>query len=564
MISAPSGVQKRARRKAFFLIFTLTLVIVLAFTQGLAAEEEYSFEVPDEDIYVKVNQDSSLDFWYKIEFKNDEGAKPIDIIDVGMPTPDYSIAECSASINEVPLTDIRPSEVVSPGVEVHLGNQAIQPGNSAVFSFKGRTPQMVFQDTQHEGYASVEFINTWWDEQYAHGKTDLNFSIEFPPGVQPNETVYHGEEYSFHSDAGGAHVFTWDHADVKPSEGVIHGISFPALYVTGVYPQQPLPDYEPVGSSTYYYDAGSSSFGAIWKVIIPVILSVFAVLARSVRSGFRVHGEGAKVKYIAPAMSVEGSGPKTDLDASEASVLMCQDLDRVASIVFIELMQKGIITLKSMKPALFYKTAMAPEGLPPHYCDFLASITPEGSIDEATLKMALTMLLKRVEKKTRGFCHEDTVKYYEEAAKNAWIEVKSQADRDQKLAKFNDRLDFLLLDPAFNSRLRDTFSSGTYTVPLWISSLVALQGGGCAKEPGQAGGRSAVEGATIADSIAATFKGVQDSAFAVTEDMKEEIVKEVNPVEYRRVYRDRYYGRRTGIGGGGGGCACACACAGCA
>lgn len=196
----------------------------------------YGFQVPTETVWVRVNTDSSLDFWYTVEFQCDPGAAPIDIVDMGMPNTNYYLSECAASIDGHSLEEIKPSTVVTPGVEVHLNEFAIQPGKSGKFQFHGKNPRMVYSDTSRPGYASMQFKNTWWGDQYAHGNTSLSFSIQFPRGVKPNETVWHQIQYNSTSVNEDCIVFTWDNASAVPYEGYVYGVSFPAIYVSGVYP----------------------------------------------------------------------------------------------------------------------------------------------------------------------------------------------------------------------------------------------------------------------------------------------------------------------------------------
>ncbi|MBU4386092.1 MAG: hypothetical protein KKH73_03765, partial [Actinobacteria bacterium] len=530
------------------------------FGEARAGSEKYLFEVPEEDVRVRINNDSSLDFWYKILFKNDPSADPIDIVDIGMPTPYYLPDECAASINGVTLTDIRASTVVSPGVEVHLGDMAIPPGQEGTFEFHGKNPEMVFGDTERQGYASVQFKNTWWDSEYAKGRTYLSFSIQFPPGVQNNETVYHGQAQPNRSDVEGSIIFTWNVPDAKPTEGYLFGVSFPAAYVEGVYPEKPPPDYSPVYSGTT--SSGSGGSRNIWMYGIFIVFGIVAALARSFESMRRVKGEGGKAQYIAPAVGVEGAGPMKDLFPAEAAVLMNQELDRVAAIAYLEMIQKGLVSIAGTKPLSLARAQAAPESLPGDYGGFLVAISPDGSLEPQALQLALTTLIRSVEDKARGFSHAETVKYYEDAADRAWIEVKSEADHNARMERFNQYLPFLLLDPGFNSKVREAFSAGGFPMQQWAIGLTRAAGTAGTGVTTSADGGLTVQGVNFAESVAGGFRSIQDSVFTHVEDFKEDIVKEVNPREYRRIYRTRrYYG---GYGGGGGGCACACAGCACA
>jgi hypothetical protein len=509
---------------------------------------DYSFEVPSEQVWVRVNADSSLDFRYTIEFRCDPGANPIDIVDIGMPNTNYYVSECTASVDGRELEEIKPSTVVTPGVEVHLNEYAIQPGSTGKFVFHGKNPQMVFTDTSRAGYASMQFKNTWWDQQYAHGTTNLSFSIQFPRGVKPNETVWHQVQYNSTSVNEDCIVFTWNNTTAVPCEGYVYGVSFPAIYVSGVYPEQPLPDYTPAAPSGTSYSSSSSSI-SFWIMLGLIIITT---LARAGFSAKTVHKRGAKVAYIKPSVAIEGAGPAKGLLPAEAALLLEQELDRVAAIGYFEMLGSGVIALESVKPLKLLHSSVESLGSVSgrgYYPEFVAALSTDGELEGGTLKLAFKSLIKSLEKKMQGFSPAETAKYHEEAARSSWAEVLAARGPADKLAAFEKYLPWLLLDTSFGSKARQAFPAGSAPMPGWAQGQAgALEGGGLA-------------GGDLGDVVARTFVGIQDAAYKLTKEMQPEIVKEVYPEEYRRIY----VGRRAFVGGGGGGgCACACACAGCA
>lgn len=569
-LAQPQGGKKRTGRAAGFgrhlLAFHALLLVALALTPFFcrgACAAGYSFEVPNERVLVRINADSSIDVWYAIEFKNDPSGAPIEVVDIGMPATNYLMDQCSAAVNGSPLSDIRVSTVVSPGVEVHLNEKAIQPGQSGTLEFHGKDPQMVFSDTQHSGYASVEFKNTWWDKASVHGDTSITVSIQFPPGVKPNETVYHREKPASVTTAEGSVVFTWVKAGARPSEGYTYGVSFPAVYVGGTLPYKPqLPDYTPRDSQHGgYHGFSNSSTWMYLRIGLPIVVILIAAIARGFVSFGRVRKGGVKVDYVKPSMGIEGAGPMKQLMPAEAAVLLSQDLDRVAAIAYFELLQKGLITVRSKKPLVLSRGVAVPEGGPQYHGLFLGAVRREGDLDREGLKLAVTSLIKDVGKRVMGFSHAETAKYYEDAVKRAWVEVKSAADHRERVDLFNRSLPLLLLDTGFASKVREAFGAGDFPMPSWAVSLSDTVGGAPVPVTASAG-ELLVPGSSFADMLAGGFMALQDAAFVHVQDFQQEIVKEVNPDEYRRVYHP-YYGTRGSLGGGGG-CACACACAGCA
>lgn len=553
------GFPRDGSRRAFYwaFLFLLAALAVLSLSNwALAADEKLSFEVPSEKVWVSINQDSSLDFHYEIIFRNGRGSDPIEIVDIGMPTENYQLEGCSAAIDGRPLADLRESTVVSPGIEIHLGENAIKPGDEGRFEFHGNTPQMVFTDTEREGYASVEFKNTWWNPAYAHGKTYLTFSIQFPPGVKPNETIYHKEKYTSITSSSGSIVFNWIHPDAKPTEGYLHGVSFPAIYVSGVYPHQPPPNYEPVASTSGY----GKSPG--WLYVLPPIA---LVLSRLVVSILRVSKKGKKISYITPEVQVEGLGPMKELSAAEASVVMREDMKKIVAIAYMEMIRDGLVSIRGLRPLALERKGKPDKGLPAYYLSFLAAITPTGSLERSALKLAITTLIKSVENKTRGFSHAETVKYFQELSRESWIQVKSESDHRARVRKFEEKLPILLLEEDFSSQLSETFGAGNFPLDGFLYELVAP--GGNDKSPLKVSKKQVEEALASGDvlrmELVDRFNSLKSAASAHTEAFEDEVVREVNPLEYRRVrgYGHPWLRQYGGVSGGGG---CACACAGCA
>ena len=118
---------------------------------GPVADKDYSFSVPTLRMEVKVLPDASVLITYDIAFQTNEGARPIDVVDIGVPHKGYRLNDITASIDGKPLRDIRPSTMVSPGFEVHLGESRIPPGRSGKFHVEFGMPDMVSLNGKHHG-----------------------------------------------------------------------------------------------------------------------------------------------------------------------------------------------------------------------------------------------------------------------------------------------------------------------------------------------------------------------------------------------------------------------------
>ena len=76
----------------------LLIALILLASPSAALAQNYSFEVPVQNVSVFVNSDGTLSLDYVITFANEPNADPIDIVDVGMPNYDYELYSISATI----------------------------------------------------------------------------------------------------------------------------------------------------------------------------------------------------------------------------------------------------------------------------------------------------------------------------------------------------------------------------------------------------------------------------------------------------------------------------------
>ncbi len=138
------------------------LWLIIAMMLGMSIQpvhaQNLSFEVPKQEVVVFVNSDGSISLDYTITFKNLPSGDVIDIVDIGLPNSNYDLKSISAEINGKPATLIRPSEFVNPGVEIHLGNNAILPGQTGVLhAYIGKVERALGKSTLQEAeeYASI-------------------------------------------------------------------------------------------------------------------------------------------------------------------------------------------------------------------------------------------------------------------------------------------------------------------------------------------------------------------------------------------------------------------------
>ena len=196
------------------------------------AVNAYKFSVPQEIVEVSINLDGSADIEYWITFKVEPGGQIIDIVDIGFPNKHYKLGSVTADVDGHPISDIRVSEVVNIGVEIHLGGFAIS--DTGTLHVRGNQPYMIFEDTEEEDMASVEFGNTWWGSAYTTGTTNLTTRIIFPSTVDSSTyTKWHRDEPDLqYYLVNGRKVFLWHEPNALPDRQYQYGISFPKEGVT--------------------------------------------------------------------------------------------------------------------------------------------------------------------------------------------------------------------------------------------------------------------------------------------------------------------------------------------
>ncbi len=533
----------------------LFLVILgMALLAWPALAQDYSFTLDKNISHVYVNSDGSVDLEYYLTFTCDEGAHAIDIVDVGMPNSYYELSSVTASVDGTMITDIRPSEYVKPGVEVHLGDKTIQPGQTGTLRLRARVPRMVYYDRDDKSYTSVEFSPTWFGSQYVHGTTFLEVNFHFPPGVTGDETKYHYEKFTSWSTQDDRIVFTWRNPQASGSTQYTFGIGFPTQYVDTVYS---APAFNFLGAIL------DKVCGSQWLWIV-----LFFIGWSGITWLGGIFQKRRRMRYLPPALSVEGVGIKRGLTAVEAAILLEVPLNKVLTMILFGLLKKGMVTVQSDKPLKLKKVEPPPEGveLRGYEKRFLEAITTKRTLSERQLRKMVVKLIKDVNEKIKGFSRRDTVAYYRDIVKRAWEQVAAGETPQVKSQRIDEGLEWTMLDEDFDGKMRRTFRDEPVFLPRWWWGyqpwVASSGGGGSAARPatGRTGGGTPIElptlpGAAFADTLVTGVEGVADRVVGSIEKFTGGVTQTTNPPSVRA---------SSGSGGGGYGCACACACAGCA
>ena len=522
----------------------LTILALLLLT--VPASAAYLFEVPKNVSYVTVNKDGSVEIEYRITFKCLAGGQAIDVVDIGLPNRNYSPQSFTASIDGHPLTDIRQSEYISIGVEVHLGSWSIKPGQSKTLRVKGRVDRMIWEDDDNGSYASVEFKPTWFDSSLTRGTTALTINMNFPAGVTANETKYHEIKPTDMMAKKGHMVFRWHWADHSPSSSEQVGIGFPKTYVDKVYKQT-------FGEKLAIFFGAVA--GCIGMIIFPWVFPfgfIFFLVYWSHKAKKR-----RMMKYLPPELSVEGVGVKRGMTAPEAAIINEVPLDRVLIMVLFGLVRKGAVKILDDKPLTLQPYGL-PEGqkLRPYETDFLKAVDKKGRLDKAEIKSMLIKMIKATNKKLKGFSRQDTAIYYKRIVVDAWGMVEKASTPDVVKNSFDERLEWLMMDTDFDRRVKTGIPVDTVFIPDWWVR------GGVYRGPSTVGSGSggAMPSFSVADFANNVTNSISNFASGVVTDVSNFTSSITNTTNPPPVSSSSGWSG----GSGGSGCACACACAGCA
>lgn len=549
------------------------LWLIIAMMLGMSIQpvhaQNLSFEVPKQEVVVFVNSDGSISLDYTITFKNLPSGDVIDIVDIGLPNSNYDLKSISAEINGKPATLIRPSEYVNPGVEIHLGNNAIRPGQTGVLhAYIGKVERALGKSTLQEAeeYASIVITPNNFERDFTRGTTEYYFTIVLPPGLKPEEPRYHtpsgnwpgsNEPVETGFDNQGRVYYTWYSDRANAYSIYKFGASFPirlvpaSLVVATETPNLRRIDFESVFGAL-------CTVGFIGLFILIPVLSSFLAYRR-------------KFQYLPPKIAVEGHGIKRGLTAVEAAVLMEQPLDKVLTMILFSVLKKGAAIVESRDPLVLQIADPLPENLLPYELTFLEAFKQTNKkLKDSKLQDTIVGLIKSVTEKMKGFSRKETIDYYKSIMEKAWQQVAAAETPEVRSDVYEQVMDWTMVDRRWDDRTREVFQTGPVRVPTWwwrydpvIRSSPSSAGGGMAKTsiPAPTGGRGSVTLPKLpgSDFAASMVKGVQTFSTNVLGNVNtftERITNKTNPPPKPSSY--------SGRSGGGGGCACACACAGCA
>ena len=553
-------------KRPFFVTALIILTFITLILPGLALAQTYSYSLPQQfiDVYWNADGTSSIDYVYI--FVNDPSGPTIEFVDVGVPNSNYDMNSVVAYANGVELQDIESSPYVQPGVAVGLGGQSIPPGQTGeVRVFIGRVRDVLYPDDDDENYASAVIIPNFFEGGSISGSTETVLTYHLPPGVQPEEPRWHEAPPGFSQepeggiDDDGRLTYTWRSPSSDATRQYEFGASFPKQYiqedsiVTGAVPGG-------VGGVSAITDF----IGCLSPFLVPLLC--FGGIAGLIIWGV-VSSKNRKLKYLPPKIAIEGHGIKRGLTAVEAGILMEEPMDKIMTMILFGVLKKNAAQVVKREPLEIEMEDPLPEKLRKYERDFLLAFqeTSKGKRKKALQKMMIE-LVKTVGKKMKGFSRKETVAYYKDITRRAWGQVEAANTPEIKSAKYEQHMEWTMLDRDYDDRTRDVFRTGPVFVPMWWPRYDpgfgrAATGTARPSVPTSGSGPSmpTLPGSAFAGSVVTGVQNFSGNVVGSISDFTSGITKITNPPP--KPSASSY--SRSG-GGGGGGCACACACAGCA
>ncbi|MGC9333317.1 MAG: hypothetical protein ACP5JJ_04160 [Anaerolineae bacterium] len=545
------------RAASGLMVATLVATVVLmAALAPVAMAQDYRFNVSQNLVHLFINPDGRVRIVYDMTVVADPGSDPLDVFDIGLPNSTYDLSEVYASLDGVALDHISDSPYVDHGVAIELGSRAIRPGQTGTLHVEATVRNMIYQDSDDAEYASLEFAPTWFDSQFVRGTTYLEVNLHFPPGLTSEEPRYHSQPFTEARIEEGRVVYTWINDAASGSKKYVFGASFPKVYLEeGVVQAPPASTWSP---------GAICSSPVVWFILFGLGWAVISAVASRTQ-------KRRKMKYMPPALAVEGTGIKRGLTAVEAAILLEAPLDRVMTMILFGLVKKGIVAVESQKPLKLQILQQPSDELKLRYYErrFFNAIKDDGTLKQNDLRDLTIDLIGDVNKKLTGFSRSESKAYYKDIAARAWQQVEA-ADTPEVLGqRWGDGLEWTMLDEDWDGRTREVFRDRPVVVPSWwwlyrpwatstgpardtISSPVSM--------PTPSGGGAPISlptlpGADFANTVVSGVENAANTVVSSIEQFTNKVTQTTNPPPKPSSSSSR---------SGGYSCACACACAGCA
>jgi len=539
-------------------LYYLVVFIILLALPASAFAQDYFFSNPRRTVDVFWNEDGTESLQYVFEFHNDPSGHSIEYVDLGLPNRNYSISSISADVDGRPLSFFSSDEYQGDGfgVAVGLGENSILPGRTGTVTITvSRIEQVLYPDDNDNTYASAVLSPAFFIPSVVNGTTKLTVTFHLPPGVLPEEPRWHSAPPGFNDppqtgfDSQGRITYSWTNLSARPDTKYTFGASFPQKYI----PEQTIVRTNPIAlwlSNINFEDfipllcVGAFGFFIVWGIL-----------------GERKR----KMQYLPPKIKIEGQGIKRGLTAVEAAILLEQPLDKVLTMILFSVIKKNAARVAKREPLSLEFAKPQPDGLYPYEQEFLDAFRKTGKTRQTELQQVTINLIKSVSSKMRGFSSSETRDYYKNIIQKAWQQVESADTPEVRSQKYDDVMEWTMLDRDYDDRTKEIFRSHPVFIPVWwgrfdpVYRQSSTSSSRSAPSIPTASGRTSLPtlpGSVFAASVVNSIQSFSSGVIGNISEFTSGVTQKTNPVPVSR--------SSSSSRSGGGSCACACACAGCA
>lgn len=547
--------------KANKILFIVMLLLWMLVPFQVSAQE-YFFRLDELIVHLFWESDGTLTIDYQFVFTNLPGSHPIDFVDVGLPNDSFQVSQITAEIDGIPISYISRSEYQGSGTGVAVGlkEHAIQPGRrGTVHVLILNIKNVLYPDDEDSNYVSAVFSPTWFGSQYLSGNTLISVSFHLPPGVGPSEPRWHAAPAGFPAepetsiDEAGRVVYTWTNPNANGYTQYLFGASFP---------KRSVPE------SAIVTPGAGTIFGLDSEDLIAGLFCCAPILFFGFISWFSVYSaQKRKLQYMPPKIAIEGHGIKRGLTAVEAAILLEQPLDKILTMTLFSCIKKGAATVVSHEPLEIEVSDPLPEDLRVYEKEFLDAFKIKNKKErQKALQEMVIHLVEEVSKKMKGFSRRETIDYYRDIIKRAWVQVEAAETPQVRSELFEQAMEWTMLDRDYEDRTRDIFRTGPVIVPTWYPRYDPVYRRTISTSSAPAPTLSTpgkinlphLPGSDFAASLVNSVQNFSSSVIGNLNEFTSSITQKTNPppkvTSSSRSYRS----------GSGCACACACACAGCA
>ncbi|MFA5313964.1 MAG: hypothetical protein WC375_11740, partial [Methanomassiliicoccales archaeon] len=357
---------------------------------GNASAASYSFSLTSEEVNVTVLRDGSIDIDYHFIFTNVNG---LDGVDVGLPNTHYDPLSAYAIIivdGVVYSPDmVHDSPYIDVGMAVEFGSNLqsiIEDHGSFELFFHVNNPHMVYENELIAGTVGVSFRPTWFDPSAQVGITGvLTSRLVFPEGFTNMSQALWIESNVWDElvwdNSTQRVVATWANINVDPNEQADGAYDFGAGFPMGYVDQYYLKDAE----IDIFADL-ITLLSLLLPLIIFAIIIAVSIIA-TVATARRRNGD-----YYEPKMNVVGAGPRRDLTAVEAAIVLERPLEMVATMILFGLIKKGKVEIVSRDAPMRLKV-LSQKGDYQYETEYLNAINPNPTVSSQLLKNTLDHLI---------------------------------------------------------------------------------------------------------------------------------------------------------------------------